>query len=247
MYAPEKECPYFQLYLSSDYDKPLTSGSGDHMEATWSPDGKRIAFTFIPRTSPQVAGRQSFIEVIDADGSNRQRLTQSGTDRSPGWSPAGDKIAYVADSGNSAGSIYLKNADGTKVQLLLQGASASALAWSPAGKQLAYTVRKPTELHEYIMDADGSNLRRLTYNHDEDWDGVWSPDGKTFAYIATDAKQGAAIYLTTDGGKSQKPIKLLDSWILHLMKAVRRSIHWPGRRTATRSPSRATRGNSRWQ
>ena len=59
------------------------------IEATWSPDGQRIAFA---------SWREDWtaeIYVMDADGTNQQRLTRDGLDdRDPAWSPDGSKIAF---------------------------------------------------------------------------------------------------------------------------------------------------------
>jgi Tol biopolymer transport system component len=74
---------------------------GDNGYPTWSPDGAWIASS---RYAPG-----SDIYVVNADGANQQRLTQTGVGGvdmdifDPDWSPDGTQIACVLDS-NSAPS-----------------------------------------------------------------------------------------------------------------------------------------------
>jgi TolB protein len=69
---------------------------------TWSPDGKRLAFaTIVNPSRSKDADSQQDIWLIDADGSNRQRLTDgSGVNVNPFWS-SDNRIFFVSDrSGN---------------------------------------------------------------------------------------------------------------------------------------------------
>ncbi len=72
----------------------LTSWRTDAGTPDWSPDGTRIAFN----SSDHFGSRATQIEVIDADGSGRQTLTDGGAGiRSfwPTWSPDGSAIAFT--------------------------------------------------------------------------------------------------------------------------------------------------------
>ncbi len=58
-------------------------------EPVWSPDGTKIAFA-----RWNINSRFVEIFVMNADGSDQRRLTQSREDHSPSWSPDGTKIAF---------------------------------------------------------------------------------------------------------------------------------------------------------
>jgi len=71
-------------------------GYGGVSSHEWSPDGTRIAFVSHARRGSDIYA--SHIHVMNADGTNPVRLTQSpDRDRSPTWSPDGTKIAFVRD------------------------------------------------------------------------------------------------------------------------------------------------------
>jgi len=84
----------------------LTTNTASDFGASWSPDGRKIAFS---------SNRDGNFEiyVMDADGTDVRRLTTSpGSDVRPAWSPDGTQIAFeTGRDGNS--EIYVMNADGT--------------------------------------------------------------------------------------------------------------------------------------
>jgi Tol biopolymer transport system component len=176
----------------------LTAGPGTL--PSWSPDGTRIAFT---------RERQgSDIYLIDASGSNQQRLTHTdaeGTDTlvyDPEWSPDGTQILCVVEynpDGQFFGQTTLHVLD---VSDALQGAGSARLralpragslfndwpAWSPDGSQIAFSaVSTEGGGHRdiYVINTDGTNLQQLTLTEDVDELGpAWSPDGTRIVFQA---------------------------------------------------------------
>lgn len=110
-----------QRYLTSE-DSPF------EMEATWSPDGDRIAFV----SATDFRTNDGTIYVMNADGSGVAQLTTGPSDnRQPAWSPDGTQIAF---SSNRDGNweIYVMNADGSNpVNITNYPADDQYPSWGP--------------------------------------------------------------------------------------------------------------------
>jgi hypothetical protein len=153
---------------------------------SWSLDGRRIVFTRGPKAS--VLGGAAEIAVIDADGRNEQGLNQFGG--IPVWSPDGTRIAFQGPANLEMGGIFVMNADGSGVTRLIgyefglpdDGYGDGFVgfpSWSPDGRSIAFVRGNygiPWEA--YIMNADGSGVRRLGLPGSVgDSRLSWSPDG----------------------------------------------------------------------
>jgi Tol biopolymer transport system component len=79
----------------------LTSNNLGDSQPSWSPDGKKIAFT--ARTAPN----QYAVFLINADGSGRTRFTEDfDMVGDPSWSPDGQQIAFTATVTNCGWYYY---------------------------------------------------------------------------------------------------------------------------------------------
>jgi Tol biopolymer transport system component len=159
----------------------LTFNNTDEKSPAWSPDGTKVAFI-----SDRDGNNE--IYVMEADGTNQTRLTNNTVDdASPSWSPDGAQLVFVhsQENINDVDWIYVMESDGTnQIPLITLGGWMGDVTWSPNGTRIAFISEAPPIGFEiYAMDANGSNLTRLTY----DISGMicfpdWSPNGSKIAF-----------------------------------------------------------------
>jgi Tol biopolymer transport system component len=124
-----------------------------------------------------------------------------------------DNPAHYRSAAPNQTELDLINADGSGLRRLAHGSGAGP-EWSPDGRKLVFGKRprrsgaacRPVgSCHEeiYVIDADGTGLRRLTRNTVVDSNPVWSPDGRTIAFTRDRDRQTANIYVMNADGSGQ--------------------------------------------
>ena len=80
-------------------------------------------------------------------------------------------------------------------------------AWSPDGRRIAFRSigigRVNSDL--YVVNADGSGLRRLTRNAAKLRWFAWSPDGRTIAFL-----RNGEVYIVKADGSGERRLTQLD-------------------------------------
>jgi Tol biopolymer transport system component len=131
----------------------------------WSSTG-RLAFV-------RFKGRRRDIYSISSEGTHLVRLTRTGDDSEPSWSPDGRSLAFAHFVRHPRGHVYswviVMGPDGRR-RVVLRGGWAAV--WSPDGKQLAISRRSGIWL---LRLRDGA-LRHLVRNSEG-----WSAGGVTWA------------------------------------------------------------------
>lgn len=151
----------FLMNVDGSEQTPLVRGSS----ATWSPDGKRIAFHAsasgtgqpIIMQRPGAATTDSDIFVLNVDeflkkGTRPKNITNNpaAVDDDPDWSPDGRKVAFTSHAvtddpdDHPTAEIYITDADGKgKPKRLTNNTEEErAPAWSPDGKRILFMCRK---------------------------------------------------------------------------------------------------------
>jgi Tol biopolymer transport system component len=164
----------------------------DLIDLSWSPDGSQIAYS--GRVVEDGVARRTIL-IVDADG-NGEPTALDGHWESVSWSPDGERLLISGFPGvERPFHVYTVRPDGSGLIRLPSDVPGPHRAlWSPDGGSIVFFMGdNDYELDVYVMDANGSNVRRLT-----DWGGldlfpVWSPDGQWIAFAsdrdATQAEQ----------------------------------------------------------
>jgi Tol biopolymer transport system component len=170
----------------------------------WSPDGRKIVFSGAGYDRYGIWSHGTY--VVNADGSGQRRLGPGGED--PKWSPDGRRIAFV-DGRSGTGQLNVMNADGTAKHHVARGDEPS---WSPDGKKIAFlddpaVQRSPLAKQSpeiYVVNADGTGLKRLTNNRAWDQLPVWSPDGRMIAFLSLREGNGEVYVMNADGSDQRR-------------------------------------------
>ncbi len=156
----------------------------------------------------------SLFAVDPTTGVERQ-ITNGYRDYGSDWSPDGTKIVYDSESsccGNGGQGIWVVNADGSDATELIDDGSVPA--WSPDGTEIAFARADPgtmvpagdmaegTGFSIYVMDADGTNVRRLTSAEHLDYAPAWSPDGSRIAFL----RAGDGVFVMNADGSDQRQL-----------------------------------------
>src|SRR5262249_41169836 len=97
-----------------------------------------------------------------------------------------NQILYVKDD-----QFWTDSVTGGTPHSLAKQSGARAPAWSPDGKQIAFDAGDDNDRGLYLMDADGSNLHRLTLKGVYAGLPAWSPDNKRLAALCYDNRTHA--------------------------------------------------------
>ena len=183
----------------------------DSAYPVWSPDGSRIAFDS-DRDDPNPGEGTAINDVftMEPDGSGVIRLTDGvGTSTDPAYSPDGSLIAFASDRGRypAKQGIYVMNAaDGSKVRRVTSLPPAASVDYaprfSPDGTRLVFT-REVDEASAdaalYVVNLDGSGLRRVTSDDVYPGDADWSPDGQRIVFEDLQSQFGSVWIVGSDG------------------------------------------------
>jgi len=173
--------------------------------SVFSPDGSRIAFNANFADADPSAGPDIWdVYSMDRDGMDVRRLTHStGLEGDPGYSPDGALIAYDSTEPGRHGIWVMDAADGGHPRLVTPDPAPGGVSYgprfSPDGRRLLFTFSigdftpGAFDGSAWVVNVDGTDLRRITPASIYPSKAEWSPDG---TWIATDAASDAYPFQT---------------------------------------------------
>jgi Tol biopolymer transport system component len=179
--------------------------------------GVTVTASTASATYPGRDGRIAFVRhdqiyTIKPDGTGVRRLTTTGKNLHPKWSPRGARIAFVHETSAGATDLWVMSATGTRKTRVTHVGNATEPTWSPDGKYLAFGGGPSSALERIRSTAPfGSPTELLGYETGKcctddlpseahllpvDRFVAWSPDGTEIAlYNHDDDQLDDAIYM----------------------------------------------------
>ena len=129
----------------------------------------------------------------------------------PTLSPDGNRIVFTRDS-NRLVALDLWTDGAEVIDLSKSGAKAIELGvpgdgqpnFSPDGRRIVFTSRRDRDYEIYVMNADGSEQRRLTHSRGIDMNPVFSPDGRRIAFTSNRDGNYEIYVMDADGRNPQR-------------------------------------------
>ena len=152
------------IYIASpsgEILKQLTKSPAIDLSPTWSPDGKKIAFVSDRAGEPN-------IYVISSQEGRAVRITSSGYNTDPAWSPNAsvNRIVFVKVR-KSRADIYTIGTDGRGEQRLTASGRNEHPSWSPDGHYITFSSKRLGKRQIHIMYLNGENKRPLSRGQDD--------------------------------------------------------------------------------
>ena len=201
-----------ELLFQSDREGPkrlfvldLTTGTvrrvgsiGDWFdeEPSWSPDGKRIAFS---STRGQKDNLDIF--VMDADGGNLTRMTNhAATEQEPVWAHDGQSLFFSGERDGRA-EIYRVWLADKRVERITNSVDRSIMpATSPDGRYLAYAAQTIMSFQIHLLDLTTGKSQQVTSGGGA-CRPTFSADSKELAFVRIAQEPSRLEALREHGGR----------------------------------------------
>jgi tricorn protease len=160
--------------------RDLTNSPGvREMAATWSPDGRWVAY-LSDRTG------EYEVYVHPADGSGEERCVTSGGRIwrfPPRWSPDSKKVAF-SDKDRKLHWVDVASGQVKEADQAAQG-DITDYRWSPDSRWLAYTKVGSSQLPSiWIYSLDQGKARQLTSDQTAEFEPFWDPSGRYLYFLS---------------------------------------------------------------
>lgn len=228
----------FEIYVmeaDGSAQTRLTANEALEGNPVWSADGESILFA---RRS--VSGGDRFeLALMSNEGGEPETVLEIDGYGSGAFSPDGSQVAFTRCHDERRAldcEIWVAEADGSSARLLVDSRGRDGdVAWSSDGTRIAFTSDRDRNgrcfFHDcwghngeiYVMNADGSDPKRLTEDPGDDQFPTWSPDGSRIAFAGLRDVEGAVdapeenyeIYVMRDDGSDVRRLTDNTSWDWH--------------------------------
>jgi Tol biopolymer transport system component len=193
------------------------SGESSLSRLTWSPDGRKLAFT----DRSLIIGASAYpalgLCVLSADGRRFRRINIPTSEIGAlAWSPDARRIAVAANRNVFLpGDVKERRADiwvvdvasGRARKLAPSPGDVTFLSWSPNGQRLLFTSRPEWDRNRamaILVTADGRRRAVLSREPADTFFAAWSPDGTRLVFSARAPGDSVVLEVARSSGKGRR-------------------------------------------
>jgi Tol biopolymer transport system component/predicted Ser/Thr protein kinase len=181
----------------------VTTGAGDDVQPSVSPDGKRLAFA--------VLGLDSDLWRMPLDpatgtpaGEPEALIATTRADSRGAWSPDGTTIAFNSDRLGNMNIWLYALADGSERQVTSGAGGDYQANWRPDGDALVFFSSRAGNMDIWRVELATGDLAQLTTHPGLDANPFYSPDGRRIAFQSDRGGRSELWVMRADGGEARR-------------------------------------------
>ncbi len=157
--------------------RTLFSSSQPLMSASWSPDGKLIAYVSFEERRPSII-------VQEIATGNRRKIAQfQGLNGSPVFSPDGEKMAMVLSRDGNPEIYVMRLSDGRLRRITRHHGIDTEPSWDASGDRIIFTSDRGGQPQIYQVDLNTNYVERLTFRGSYNARARLLGDGNNMVYV----------------------------------------------------------------
>ena len=181
----------------------LTTGAGQDVEVTVSPDSKRLAYATL-RQNADIWRLPVSPDTGLPSGTPEAVISTTREDSRGAWSRDGNMIAFNSDRAGDMNIWLFTLADSSTRQLTTAHGGDFQPNWSPDEKKLAFFSSRSGSPNIWEVEIASGALKRLTSNSGVNVNPFYSPDGRLIAYQSDQSGRLEVWVMNVDGSSPRR-------------------------------------------